>query len=45
MINARIENVFRRSTRAGACGSVVNLFDLPFNHKPVAGTSRNAPGY
>jgi tRNA(adenine34) deaminase len=36
MINARIENVYFGAfdPKAGACGSVVNLFDLPFNHKP-----------
>lgn len=41
IINARIRRlVYGASDRkAGSCGSVVNLFDLPYNHKPemVAG--------
>ena len=46
MINARIENVYFGAfdPKAGACG-IVNLFDLPFNHKPrVTGgvSGRNA---
>lgn len=36
VINARIPRVvfgaFDR--KAGSCGSVINLFDLPYNHKP-----------
>jgi tRNA(adenine34) deaminase len=36
IINSRIETVVfgANDPKAGACGSVVNLFDLPFNHKP-----------
>lgn len=36
IINARIRRlVYGASDRkAGSCGSVVNLFDLPYNHKP-----------
>jgi tRNA(adenine34) deaminase len=36
-INARIRRVVfgARDRKAGACGSVVNLFELPFNHKPA----------
>lgn len=41
IINARIRRlVYGASDRkAGSCGSVVNLFELPYNHKPetVAG--------
>ncbi len=37
IINARIRRlVYGASDRkAGSCGSVVNLFDLPYNHKPI----------
>ena len=36
MINARVPKVFfgAYDTKAGSCGSVINLFDLPYNHKP-----------
>lgn len=36
IINARIRRlVYGASDRkAGSCGSVVNLFDLPYNHRP-----------
>lgn len=36
IINSRIKRlVFGASDyKAGSCGSVVNLFDLPYNHKP-----------
>lgn len=36
IINSRIRKlVFGASDyKAGSCGSVVNLFDLPYNHKP-----------
>ncbi|HHV30985.1 tRNA adenosine(34) deaminase TadA [Caproiciproducens sp. LBM24188] len=36
MINARIPRVFygAKDPKAGSCGSVVNLFELPYNHKP-----------
>lgn len=35
-INSRIERVVfgAYDPKAGSCGSVVNLFDLPYNHKP-----------
>lgn len=36
IINARIQNVVFGTfdAKAGSCGSVINLFDLPYNHKP-----------
>ena len=36
IINARIPRVIFGASdkKAGSCGSVVNLFDLPYNHKP-----------
>ncbi len=36
MINSRIERVVFGASdpKAGSCGSVVNLFELPYNHKP-----------
>lgn len=36
IINARIPRVVfgARDKKAGSCGSVVNLFELPYNHKP-----------
>lgn len=36
IINARIPRVVfgAYDKKAGSCGSVVNLFDLPYNHKP-----------
>jgi tRNA(adenine34) deaminase len=36
IINSRIKNVYFGASdyKNGACGSVVNLFDLSFNHKP-----------
>ena len=36
IINSRIRNVYygAKNPKAGACGSVINLFDYPFNHKP-----------
>ena len=36
IINSRIETVIfgAYDRRFGACGSVITLFDLPFNHKP-----------
>ncbi|GHU83139.1 tRNA-specific adenosine deaminase [Clostridia bacterium] len=36
IINARIKRVVfgAYDKKAGSCGSVVNLFDLPYNHKP-----------
>lgn len=35
-INSRVERVIfgAYDPKAGSCGSVVNLFDLPYNHKP-----------
>ena len=37
IINSRIQRVVFGAwdKKAGSCGSVVNLFDLPYNHKPV----------
>lgn len=36
VINSRIRNLYfgTKNPKAGACGSVINLFDYPFNHKP-----------
>lgn len=36
VINSRIERVIygAKDNKAGSCGSVVNLFELPYNHKP-----------
>ncbi len=36
IINSRIIKVYfgAHDPKAGACGSVINMFDLPFNHKP-----------
>jgi tRNA(adenine34) deaminase len=36
IINSRIRRLVygTRDSKAGSCGSVVNLFDLPYNHKP-----------
>lgn len=36
IINSRIERVFfgAYDTKAGCCGSVTNIFELPFNHFP-----------
>lgn len=37
IINARISEVFYGTDdpKAGSCGSIVNLFSLPYNHKPA----------
>lgn len=37
IINSRIPRVVfgARDEKSGSCGSVINLFDLPYNHKPV----------
>ena len=37
IINARIARVIQGTTdpKAGSCGSVVDLFQLPYNHKPL----------
>ena len=36
IINSRIKRVIFGASdlKAGSCGSVVNLFELPYNHKP-----------
>lgn len=36
IINSRIERVIYGADdfKAGSCGSVINLFDYPYNHKP-----------
>lgn len=36
IINSRIKRLVygAADTKAGSCGSVTNLFDLPYNHKP-----------
>lgn len=37
IINSRIKRVVygAKDEKAGCCGSVTNLFDMPFNHRPV----------
>ena len=37
IINSRIKRLVYGSYdyKAGSCKSVINLFDLPYNHKPV----------
>lgn len=37
IINSRIERVVYGTAdpKAGSCGSVVNLFALPYNHRPA----------
>ena len=37
IVNARIPRVVygAKDPKAGSCGSVVSLFDLPFNHRPT----------
>ena len=36
IINSRIKHVYfgAKDEKAGSCGSVTNLFNLPYNHKP-----------
>ncbi len=36
IINSRLDRVVygAKDLKAGSCGSIVNLFDLPYNHKP-----------
>ncbi|MDF2568351.1 MAG: deaminase [Oscillospiraceae bacterium] len=36
IINSRIKNLFFGAfdSKAGCCGSVINIFENPFNHKP-----------
>lgn len=36
IINSRIKRLVygAADTKAGSCGSITNLFDLPYNHKP-----------
>ena len=37
IINARIDHVYygAADSKAGSCGSLITLFDLPYNHKPA----------
>lgn len=37
IINARIDKVCfgAHDPKAGSCGSLINLFELPYNHKPA----------
>ncbi len=37
IINSRIERVIYGADdkKAGCCSSIINLFELPFNHKPI----------
>ena len=37
IINSRIRNVYYGAAdpKAGSCGSVIDLFTLPYNHKPL----------
>jgi tRNA(adenine34) deaminase len=45
IINARIPRVIfgAKDKKSGSCGSVINLFELPYNHKPelVSGVLEN----
>jgi tRNA(adenine34) deaminase len=36
IINSRIERVVQgaMNPKAGSCGSLINLFDIPYNHRP-----------
>ena len=36
IVNARIPKVVygAADAKAGSCGSIVNLFELPYNHRP-----------
>ena len=36
IINARIKTVYYGASdpKAGSCGTLVNLFELPYNHRP-----------
>lgn len=36
IINSRIKRVIfgAKDSKAGSCGSIINLFDLPYNHRP-----------
>ncbi len=38
IINSRIDRVVYGATdsKAGSCGSLTNLFALPYNHRPVS---------
>ncbi len=40
IINSRISRLVygAKDPKAGSCGSVINLFDLPYNHKPQIST-------
>lgn len=40
IINSRIERVVFGAfdSKAGSCGSVIDLFSLPYNHKPIVTT-------
>ena len=46
IINARIRTVYYGAPdpKAGSCGTLTNLFDLPYNHRPevVAGLMEEA---
>ncbi len=46
IINARLDRVVFGTSdpKAGSCGSLVNLFDLPYNHQPMltSGVCREA---
>ena len=37
IINARIERVVQgaMNPKAGSCGSLINLFEIPYNHHPM----------
>ena len=45
IINSRIKRLVYGASdnKAGSCGSVVNLFELPYNHKPeiVSGVKKD----
>lgn len=37
IVNSRLKRVVygAKDAKAGCCGSVMNMFELPFNHKPI----------
>ena len=48
IINARIDRLVQgaMNPKAGSCGSLINLFDIPYNHRPevVSGVCADACG-
>lgn len=46
LINSRMKTVYYGAPdpKAGSCGSLINLFALPYNHQPRAGERRAGAG-